>query len=278
MSWYNGYNGCKFFEPSLLENAGVVSALTATTNNSLVGNILNDDQLLPWISLGSNDTITEEINITFSTSQTVSRIFLLNFNFKDFKIFYNTNQNFAGVKTLDASGLSEINIVNNTKDVAYFEVTPQACNNIKIQAFNTIVANAQKFLGYLVITTEVGAISQHYMTKIDMSFDNNEKVVKALNNRYSIQKQQRTVSARIEGNFLTGTNYSLIQGLSARSEPFLFWACGGLPPSIFPVAVAEGWGLRDLFKMQVDSAFSPRYIADIFRNKLTASLALRQVN
>lgn len=276
--WYNGYDGCKFFEPSLLENTGVVSALTATTNNSLVSNILNDDQLLAWISVGSNDTITEEINITFSTPQTVSRIFLLNFNFKDFKILYNTNQNFAGVKTLDASGLSEINIVNNTKDVAYFEVNPQACNNIKIQAFNTIIANAQKFLGYLVITTEIGTISQHYMAKIDMSFDNNEKVVKTLNNRYSIQKQQRTVSAKIDGNFLTGVNYNLIRSLSARSEPFLFWACGGLPPSIFPIAVAEGWGLRDLFKMQVDSAFSPKYIADIFRNRLTASLALRQVN
>lgn len=276
--WYNGYDGCKFFEPSLLENTGVVSALTATTNNSLVSNILNDDQLLAWISVGSNDTITEEINITFSTPQTVSRIFLLNFNFKDFKVLYNTSSDFAGVKTLDASGLSAINIVNNTKDVAYFEVTPQACNNIKIQAFNTITANAQKFLGYLVITTEVGAISQHYMTKIDMNFDNNERVVKTLNNRYSIQKQQRTVSARIDGNFLTGVNYNLIRNLSARSEPFLFWACGGLPPSIFPVAVAEGWGLRDLFKMQVDSAFAPRYIADIFRNKLTASLALRQVN
>ncbi len=277
MTGFNGYDAAKFFEPNLaIDNT---SGITASSGTSSEDNIIDPDQTVVWQSVGSDDMTTETITITFSTAITLDRLFFLNINWKEFQVKYNTSNDFSNVKDLDTSGGSAIDVTNYDKDMAYFEFTEvSSVSNIVITVDTTQVADAQKYLGYFIPTVEIGTFSNSAQGKIFFTFDNNQKRAKAINQKFFIQKQQRTARATaIVNNTFVQADYDLIYNLSTRINPFLLWACGGLPDSSFAIR-PEGYGLRNVYKMQVNNDFKPAFTVDLYSASISDNLTFLEVN
>jgi hypothetical protein len=271
-----GYDGVKFFEPSFADSGATI---VVSSNDASKANIVDSNQEKVWVSSGSDDVTTETIDITLSATQSITRIFVFNINWKDFKIKYDGGTDFAGVNSLDASGATKIDITNYTRDMAYFEFDSVSTDEINLEIFNTQSANEEKQLGYIVICTETGTLSSSGIGRVAWSFNNNSDIVKTLNKKSFVQKQQRTARGSLElPNIRSQADYDLVYELSQRVNPFLVWSCGGLLPADFLIGSIEGYRLQDLIKCQVNANFEPTFATTFYKNSIAAQINFIEVN
>lgn len=126
-------------------------------------NLVIKDKYKRWFSVGSNDTITETIEVTFPATKTVNRIILNTMNWKEFNAQYwngSAYVDFAGVisdsNSTPAASLSE---TINTQDCKYYEVTSVSTLKVKFSITKTITVNAQKYVGNVYVGQEIGTFS-----------------------------------------------------------------------------------------------------------------------
>jgi hypothetical protein len=127
--------------------------LTINNGTLSVDNLLNRDSYLQFQSEGDgSDSTTTTLTISFDATTTVSRIGLLNHNWKKFNIYYNgvTANAFA------VSGLTTTTqFTTNSATSIYFTTTPVGCTSVTIDITETITANQEKAIGYLAISDEL---------------------------------------------------------------------------------------------------------------------------
>ena len=238
--------GIKVFDKSAcLAKDG--STVVASSADGSSGNVLSMNRYLRWDSVGSNDATTETITITFDTAKTFSRLFLVDMNVKDFKVFYDTNQDFANVTTVDTT-LTKIDVTGYDKDTAYFEFDEVTASNILIQFFNTQTANEQKYLTLAAITTEIGTFEGY--PDIKPETDANEKRSQVQTGKYITQKNFETFKAKIASEHTDQGDVTIIESMYESQDPFLIWLCGGkFGTSNFSVEM-KNWRLKDLYQVQ----------------------------
>lgn len=129
--------------------------LEVNTNTSTAGNVFIPDTRFQFASDNfANDATTVTMRINFAETLTVDRIALVSHNLKSFRVYYNgiTANTFALTATANTS---TTHYSNNSDTSHYFECTPVGCTSVSIEMYSTIVANQNKYLGYLVISEEV---------------------------------------------------------------------------------------------------------------------------
>lgn len=238
--------GIKVFEKSgcLFKDGATIAASSA---DGAADNILSMNRFLRWDSVGSNDATTETLTITFDSAKTFSRLFLVDMNVKDFKVFYDTNQDFSNVTTVDTT-LAKIDVTNYGKDSAYFEFDEVTANNILIQFFNTQTANQEKFLTLAAITEELGTFIG--FPDVKPATDANEKRSQVQTGKYITQKNFETFKAQISVEHTEQADIDLIDSMYESQDPFLIWLCGGkFGTENFSIEF-KNWRLKDLYQVQ----------------------------
>ena len=125
--------------------------ISVNSNTSTVSNLFNRDNLYQYYSDGfNNDLTTTTINITFDSTTAVSRIALLDTNFKEFTLFYNGST--ASTFSILNSDTSSSSYTGNTDVNKYFRFSTIQVSSITINAKKTITADQEKLLGLLVIS------------------------------------------------------------------------------------------------------------------------------
>lgn len=136
----------------LLPNYFNTTTMIVVNNNTgTAENLLNRDPFYQYYTDGmDNDLTTSSIIITFGSTLPVSRIAMLDTNFKDFRIFYNgaTANSFT---FLNADTTTSI-YTGNADANKYFRFTTVQCSSITIQCTKTFVANDEKLLGLFVLS------------------------------------------------------------------------------------------------------------------------------
>lgn len=123
--------------------------LAVNSNTLAAANLFNRDPAYQYSSDGfDNDLTTTSIVITFDATTAVSRIAMVDMNFKEFRLFYNgaTANSFAltnGDTTVSA-------YTGNADANKFFRFSTIQCSSITIQATKTFIANQEKFLGLFV--------------------------------------------------------------------------------------------------------------------------------
>lgn len=127
------------------------TAITVSTNDVLKENLINPDLNFQYFSGGDDsDLTTTSITINFGSTTNVSRIALLNHNFKDYTIFYN------GVTTntfpLNSGDTTTTDYSSNSESSQYFSFNTTAVSSVTIDATGTITPNAEKFISLFYIS------------------------------------------------------------------------------------------------------------------------------
>lgn len=138
----------EFIKANLLNTT---TQITVNSNTDTADNLFNPDPLYQYFSDGlNNDLTTAAITITFDTTTPVSRIALVDMNFKEFSIFYNGAT--ANTFSITGGDTSVSSYTGNADENKYFRFSTVQCSSITINAKKTITADQEKLLGKLLIS------------------------------------------------------------------------------------------------------------------------------
>lgn len=268
----------KFFEPSMC----IDGEISATSGDSSSIYALDRNQDTKWRSVTSNDLTTETLQIDFAEDKTIDRLFLLDHNWKEFTVKYESGgvwTHFASVIGLDGSkaNLSETAFADAS---AYYEFAEVTTSGIQIAVVKTQTPNQEKYLAQVAVSSEIGTLLGWPEVRAVES-DRNARVKKTLSGRYSVQKSNETFGFSIDfKNYPSSSTYNadfdLIMSLQDRELPFMVWLCGGRRSSTYFNYTLRGYRLKDLLTMQVVSPMQLSYSANIYKNPINAKVVLEE--
>lgn len=243
--------GVKFFTKSKTLFSEGCNA-SASSNTEAAKYILSLNNYTEWKSLGSNDTIDEEILIELSELKSISRIILTDMNFKDFLIQYFDGADFVDfTNVISANGISraKLEILDNEKSAEYFEFDEVDTTQIKLIIRKTIVPNEEKYLCKFIATSEIGTLKG--FPRVDNQINSNEVESKTMSGFIYSSKGFQT--AQIKINFKThpyGEDISLIEYLFSIDESFLIYPCGGRFGDKYFKMNQFTWKLGDIYNVK----------------------------
>lgn len=263
--------GIKFFKQSKILDA---NASAPISGDASVDNLLNANKETFYRSVGSSDSTTEEIEITFAETKTIDRIFLINTNAKDFNIMYDVSgtwTHFANVADVDGSQ-SNITETTYSNDTYYAEFDSVSTGKIRIQIAKTQVADAEKFINQVIVTEELSTLVGYPEVKqVEMNRQLRSK--KTISGKFSVQKSLETFAINVNfKNYPSDAVYNVdIDAMIALHDlevPFITWLCGGRFGSKYFRYALPGFRLKDVVQMQVSNAYKLSYTDNIYVNPL----------
>jgi hypothetical protein len=260
--------GVKFFErPVSLFSDGNIE-VTASTGGGAASRALDRNRVTYWRSVGSDDTTTETITLTFTAPVTFNRIFLLDHNFQGFNVQYDLSSvwtHFTSVVGLDGSQ-SNVTETAFSEDSAYYEHASVTTTGVRIQVTTTQVADEDKYLNQLVLTNELGTLVG-YPDITGIEFSRNERSKKMLSGRTLSLKGEETFKVNLAfKNYppSLSADIDLAMSLFDMEETFLVWLCGGRRGTDYFKKTLRGWRLRDLFSVQTAGGVAPDYTSNSY--------------
>ncbi len=252
--------GVKFFDKSLclLKDGAAVAASSA---DAAADNVLSMNRYLRWDSVGSDDTTTETLTITFPTA-TIDRLFIVGHNLKEYTITHGAIPTaFLSVVGVDGakSGIVETAVTENT---SYYEFTPISTNQINISAVKTQVADEEKYITIFAVTEELGTFVG--FPSIQPAIDSNEKRAQVQSGKFITQKGFEVFSAKIALEHTDQDDIDLVNEIYERQEPFLIWLCGGRYGESYFSVDFKAWRLEDLYQVQTFGGIQNRFRSDIY--------------
>lgn len=261
--------GIKFFgdSPALSDNGGSISVSTGSVSANYA---IDKLPYTYWTSVASNDTTAETITLTF-ISQAITRILLLDHNWKDYTVKYwngSAYTHFSSVVGMDGS-MTNITETVFADSSSYYEVASVTTTKIQIIVNKTQVANAQKYIASIMPTTELGTLSG-FPTINPVAITRTSRTMQMLSGKVKIVKQPKSVKITLGFQNYPVLSYSadfdVITSLIDRELPFYIWLCGGRRGSTYFSANMWGFRLQDVYRVQLDSDYSSNWTDNIFRS------------
>lgn len=269
--------GIKFLDKNraLLKDGGSASV----TSGDVVSDFMIDSNPITyWNSVGSTDLTTENLIFSFN-SRSISRILLVDHNFKQFTIQYwngSAYVNFSSVYAMTGAVQSSISETVNTNTTNYYEFTPVTTALIKVAVLKTQSANDEKYLNQFIATTELGTLSG-YPDVDKMTLSNNFIENKMLSGKSNIVTGYSAFSCLL--NFARypaslSSDLDLIFTLFDRQDPFLLWLCGGRSGSTYFKYQTRGFRTRDVFQCKVNKDLPVGYYKNLYTSSLEMKLSI----
>lgn len=212
-----------FLKANLLNTT---TQLTVNSNTGTSSNLFSRDPFYQYYSDGLNSDLTAcSITVTFGQTTSVSRLALVDTNFKEFRFFYNgaTANSFT---LLNADTVSS-SYTNSTDSNKYFRFATLAVSSITIQCTKTRTANQEKLLALLVVSDLEVAL-----TKIPSANQYKPKIVpKQIVHRLSdggarINTVRRKFETSLSLDYIDTTERDSLYDLYISDVPFNFCPFG----------------------------------------------------
>ena len=257
--------GISFFDKNraLFKDGASAVASSNTDDQNL---ILGQNKYYSWQSNGSDDMTTETITITLAAAISISRIFLVNHNFKAFQIQYDNGSptDFANVAGLDSYSGNSIDVTNFSRNTAYFEFDAVTTDTIIITVDTTQTVGAEKVLGQFIATNEIGTLTGYPVLNRVRS-NRNIKRERSVTGRNHIQKGFEVASFDLNlQSYPLQADIDILDSLHQREDNFLVWLCGGKPDQFR--LTQRGFLIDDIYEMQVTAPLENGYKDNVYRH------------
>ena len=266
--------GISFYDKnkSLFDDGSTCVASTNTADQNLV---LGTNKYFKWESIGSDDVTTETLTITLPSAISLSRIFLLDHNFKNFGIQYGASLDFANVTGLDSYSDNQILETGFSRNTAYYQFDAVTTDTIIISIDTTQTVDAEKFLHQFIITNELGTLTG-FPDMTGIKLDRNDRKDKAISGRLHIEKGYETASFRLKlASYPVQADIDLLDSLHSRELPFLSWLNGGKPDQFR--FEQRGFRLEDVYQVKVDKPAKNSFNKNIYVLGVNQSYSFMEV-
>lgn len=127
------------------------TSIIVESNTASVKNLLRRDPDFQWSSINySTDATTTTLTLSFYQTETVSRLALIDMNWKAFDVYYNG----ATASTLSMTSTSSTTTSqwsSNSETSMYLRFTAVNCTSVSIDIKSTQVADNEKALGFVAV-------------------------------------------------------------------------------------------------------------------------------
>jgi len=152
----------EFITKNFINTTGSIVVGSNTDSSSFM---FSTDLNLQYVTNGfASDLTTASIRINFDVTTTVSRIALQNINLKDFTIFFNgattSTFNLTAGAGAGAAATTTSDFATNSETSMYLTVGQVDCTSVTIDMTGTQVADAEKAIGFYVISSVLHDLSR----------------------------------------------------------------------------------------------------------------------
>jgi hypothetical protein len=239
-----------FYNNYLVDYANTITLSSGTNSNYLY----DFDRSTKWQSSGSNDTTTESIIVTFTSSQSISRLLFINENWKDYHVYYWNGSDYADFasvyKDATTAVASSISATANTNTSLYYEFTEVSTTKIKIEITKTLTTDAEKYLYELYIGKEIGTFTADLASlpnSIKPVYSNTNAIYNKKSNGGIIKyERSNKFNAQFDIKELLNTADQTIINIMYDQGQFAILLCGSIPYT------QRGWRNQDLFNVIID--------------------------
>lgn len=271
--------GIKLFERSkcLVQDSTVI---TTSSNTTAAERMIDRNPVTYWRSVGSDDTITETIEIQFDSDKTFDRLFILDHNLKEYTVQHWNGAsyvNFTSVVGLDGA-LGSITHTTYARDTSYYEFAEVTSARIRIQAVKTQVVDDQKYINQVIVTKELGTFVGYPQIK-GTELNRRLRIEKMLSGRVAAFKSDETFSVQLDFKDYPKSlsdDIDLAFRVQDLDAPVLIWLCGGRFGSDYFGKQMRGYRLRDVFNVQMTDAIKPVYSDSVYQNGVNFSLKFQE--
>jgi hypothetical protein len=274
--------GIKFFEPNLADSK-TGATVTASTGQPAAPFILDRNKYTFWRSVGSDDLTVETLEITLDSSQAISRLFLVNHNFKTLQALWWDGggwvefQNVTGINSVESAVIIEAAYALNT---AYYEFDEVTTDKIIITTKETQTPDQEKFLNSFIVTNELGTL-QGFPNIKDATKDKKLRKSTMLNGRSFIDKSLEVIRFTVDfKNYPAPTPYAddldLVYSIFDRDENFLVWLCGGRNGDPYFKYQLRGFRIEDIIEVQTVNIFKDSYRSNYYNGTVKLMLKLEE--
>lgn len=260
--------GQKYFDDNKARAADNVTILASSGDGSSVSAI-DESTITRWRSTGSSDAVTETLTIDFPSPVTISRLFLLDFNGKEYNVKYDLAgaptdfANVVGITTPAGPGIAE---TAYALDSAYYEFDSVTTSQIIISITKTQVVDDEKYLNKFICTTELGTLEGRPKIR-GTEVSKNTKSTKMLSGKRLLEDSVGFYQSRIDFKTYPArltSDIELMFRLYKRDKPFLQWLCGGKQGSDAFTFQMEPFRLQDVYRVKTDKSIKPNYTKNVF--------------
>ena len=270
--------GIKFFKrnKTLFEDGVTASVSTGSGTGNF---ILDRNRFTFWRSVGSSDSTTETIIVSFPAAVTIDRLALNDHNWKEFTIKYDLASvftDFTSVVGLDGALGGGVAETVYARDNSYYEFDSVITTRLELVIEKTQVVDAEKFLSKLFATEELGTLSGYPVVN-DVILSRNSRVTRMLSGKSLIQKSVESHSFNISfsnyPNSLTA-DLDLVMTLYDSEEDFVIWLCGGRFGTDNFRYTLRGWRLQDFIPVQMAEDLPVNYLNNTYISMVNLNLKL----
>lgn len=250
--------GVKFFDKNFawLDQGGSIVD-TLGTGSAVANNAIDKNPQTYWTTVGSNDTTTETLTLTFPSS-TINRLLLVDHNWKQFTAKYWNGASYVDFTTVSGldgsvSAISETAFADGT---AYYEFDAVTTTRVQITITKTQSANAEKFINLINVTSELGTF-QGFPQIRPIVASRNPRVQTMIDGRVKVVKSREVFGVTMDlSEYSKSSTHTpdldLIYTLHDRDTAFQIWVCGGRRGTkYFAYQNLRGFRLKDVINVQL---------------------------
>jgi len=203
------------------------TSVIVNSNTTTVDNMMLRDKTLQYLSSGFNDDTTiSTMVINFDSTQSVSRIAMLGMNLKEFNIYYDgVTANTFAITSTSATNTSQWS--TNSETSLYIMATAVGCTSVSIDMKTTQLANSEKAIGYLAVSSVELDFARIPSAKNYKPVLNSKEIVHKLSDGgIRINYLSTKFSASIKFKNITTSFRDNLKTVYDKKEEFLFTAFG----------------------------------------------------
>jgi len=251
----------------------ITDAVAFNTGQAFINYLRDRKNYTAWMTTDSTDAAGTVIDINYGDFKDIDSIFLLGHNLKDYKIEYWTGLVWSLV-TL-AIDNTTVAPTNDTNSSSFYYINSVNTDKIKITINGTQIADADKRIQQLITTTRIGKIAGWPVIKRP-TVDTNKKTSTMLSGKKHVVESLEAFSCSLDvRNWNSQADLDIIEEIYFKRAGVLLWLNSDRPDQF--AMELRGYRKEDLFLVRPSDAYSPEFVAGLYKTGVKQSISLVEV-
>lgn len=265
IKWYNK----SFIDIDNPDPTITITDSTAIDNGqSYVDFLRNRKNSSGWSTTGSNDAANTQIDIDLVDDYSVDRILLIRHNLKAFTIQY-----FNGTSYVDFS--TAINESANTQTTNEFTFDAVTTSQIRIIITGTQVADADKLISQLIITSAIGQFTG-WPQILNPTYGRNKRTSRLLSGKTLVTTQTGFFKCSLSvENWNIDNDLSILEEIYFSVNGVLMWLNAGDDTQFSRTNIS--YRGEDIFLVKPTNEYIPQFYKSYYRSGLKIKVDIQEV-
>jgi len=246
----------------------ITDSVATDTGQSYVDYMINRNNTSGWRTTGSNDSANTQIDIDMIDTYGIDRILLVNHNLKAFTIQYYNGASYTDFST-------PINETTNTNTTNEFSFNSVQTSQIRIIITGTQVADEDKLISQLIITTALGQF-EGWPQIVKPTISKNKKNSRLLSGKSLVTRQVGSFSCELSvENWNNSNDLDLVESIYFNPTGVLMWVNAGDDSQFSRTNI--GYRSKDIYLVYPVNEYIPEFYKFYYNTGIKIKIKLAEV-